>query len=104
MGQTLAVRGRTSLEAVREAIEVFAERDLTGEVLTAIKHFPAREASFVDMPAWVRAELLRRTGRRGFRGFIRIRLRLLNRCGVGRTLWWLRLPLPGRLFVTTCRF
>ena len=57
MGQTLAVRGRTSLEAVREAIEVFAERDLSGEVLTAIKHFPAREASFVDMPAWVRAEL-----------------------------------------------
>ncbi len=58
MGQTLAVRGRSSLEAVREAIEVFAERDRTGEVLTAIKHFPAREASFSAMPSWVRAELV----------------------------------------------
>ena len=46
MAQTLAVRGRTSIEAVREALGALAERDRSGEVLTAIKHFPAREAAF----------------------------------------------------------
>ena len=104
MAQTLAVRGRSSLEAVREALGVLAERDSTGEILTAIKHFPAREAVFADMPSWVRAELWRLTGLRALSGFIRIRLRLLSRCVLGRILWWLRLRLLGRLFVTTCRF
>ena len=51
MAQSLAVRGRSSLEAVREALGVLAERDSTGEILTAIKHFPAREAVFADMPS-----------------------------------------------------
>ncbi len=55
---TLAVRGRGSLDAVREALGVFAERDRSGEVLTAIRHFPAREAAFAAMPGWVRAELV----------------------------------------------
>ncbi len=58
MAQSLAVRGRTSIEAVREALGALAERDRTGEVLTAIKHFPAREAAFAAMPSWVRAELV----------------------------------------------
>ncbi len=58
MAQTLAVRGRTSIEAVREALGALAERDRSGEVLTAIKHFPAREAAFAEMPAWVREELV----------------------------------------------
>ena len=55
---SLAVRGRGSLDAVREALGVFAERDRSGEVLTAIRHFPAREAAFAAMPGWVRAELV----------------------------------------------
>ena len=58
MAQSLAVRGRSSLEAVREALGALAERDRNGEVLTAIKHFPAREAAFAAMPAWVRDELV----------------------------------------------
>ena len=57
MASGLAVRGRASLDAVREVLGVFAERDRSGEVLTAIRHFPAREAAFVEMPGWVRAEL-----------------------------------------------
>ena len=57
MAQSLAVRGRTSIEAVREALGALAERDRTGEVLTAIKHFPARKAAFAAMPYWVRPDL-----------------------------------------------
>ncbi len=58
MAQTLAVRGRTSIEAVREALGALGERDRSGEVLTAIRHFPAREAAFAEMPSWVREQLV----------------------------------------------
>ncbi len=57
MPQSLAVRSRTTIEAVRDALGSLAELDRTGEVLTAIKHFPAREAKFAPMPGWVRPEL-----------------------------------------------
>ncbi|MFZ0968362.1 MAG: DEAD/DEAH box helicase, partial [Candidatus Acidiferrales bacterium] len=57
MSQTLAVRSRSTLQAVRDALGSLAALDRTGEVLTAIKHFPAREAQFAPMPEWVRPEL-----------------------------------------------
>jgi DEAD/DEAH box helicase domain-containing protein len=55
--QSLAVRSRSTIEAVRDALGSLATLDRTGEVLTAIKHFPAREAKFAPMPEWVRPEL-----------------------------------------------
>jgi len=55
--QSLAVRSRSTLEAVRDALGSLATLDRTGEVLTAIKHFPAREAKFAPMPEWARPEL-----------------------------------------------
>src|SRR5271165_4850149 len=42
---------------VRDVLDLFAQRDRTGEVLTAVRHFPAREAQWADFPAWVRADL-----------------------------------------------
>jgi DEAD/DEAH box helicase domain-containing protein len=42
---------------VREVLDVFAQRDRTGEMLTAVRHFPAREAQWADFPAWVREDL-----------------------------------------------
>src|SRR5271165_1973966 len=42
---------------VRDVLHLFAQRDRTGEVLTAVRHFPAREAQWADFPAWVRADL-----------------------------------------------
>jgi DEAD/DEAH box helicase domain-containing protein len=53
----LAVRGGGPLETVHEALETLVARFRADEVLTALKHIPARAARFRPMPAWVRAEL-----------------------------------------------
>ena len=55
--QSLAVRPRTTIEAVRDVLSEFSSRDRTGEILTAVKHFPAREGSFAPMPEWVHPAL-----------------------------------------------
>jgi DEAD/DEAH box helicase domain-containing protein len=57
MADSLAVRARTTLDVIHEALGELATRDRTGEVLTAVQHIPAREARFVAMPGWVRPEL-----------------------------------------------
>jgi DEAD/DEAH box helicase domain-containing protein len=41
----------------RAALQALAERDHTGEVLTAVRHFPAREAEWTEFPEWVNADL-----------------------------------------------
>jgi DEAD/DEAH box helicase domain-containing protein len=53
----LAVRPRTTLATVQEALGALVARYRADEVLTAVRHIPAREAQFRAMPAWVRAEL-----------------------------------------------
>ncbi|HXN25805.1 MAG TPA: DEAD/DEAH box helicase [Candidatus Acidoferrales bacterium] len=53
----LAVRARTTLQTVQEALGVLVARYRADEVLTAVRHIPAREAQFRAMPAWVRPEL-----------------------------------------------
>ena len=60
MPESLAVprAGETSAIArVHEVLERFASRDNNGEVLTAIRHFPAREAQFAEFPEWVSSSL-----------------------------------------------
>jgi DEAD/DEAH box helicase domain-containing protein len=58
-GQTrgLAARASTTLETVQEALGALVARYRTDEVLTAVRHIPAREAQFRGLPAWVRPEL-----------------------------------------------
>jgi DEAD/DEAH box helicase domain-containing protein len=53
----LVVRSRTTLETVQEALGALVARYRADEVLTAVRHIPAREAQFRAMPEWVRAEL-----------------------------------------------
>jgi DEAD/DEAH box helicase domain-containing protein len=53
----LAVRTGTTLDTVQEALGALAARYRSDEVLTAIRHIPAREAEFRPMPEWVRPEL-----------------------------------------------
>jgi DEAD/DEAH box helicase domain-containing protein len=53
----LAVRARSTLETVQEALGALVGRFRTDEVLTAVRHIPARDAQFRAMPAWVRPEL-----------------------------------------------
>jgi DEAD/DEAH box helicase domain-containing protein len=60
MRESLAVRRAgisTALSRVHEVLDAFASRDHTGEILTAIRHFPAREAQWADFPAWVHPDL-----------------------------------------------
>ena len=46
-----------AIARVDEVLSAFAERDFNGEVLTAVRRFPARAAEFADWPEWVRPEL-----------------------------------------------
>src|SRR5438477_4301215 len=50
-------RSETSIERVNAVLDWFAGRDDNGEVLTAVRRFPARAAEFADWPEWVRPEL-----------------------------------------------
>ena len=54
----LAVRSSTTLNTVQDALVALTARYRADEVLTAVKHFPAREAVYRAMPAWVRPELI----------------------------------------------
>src|SRR2546421_964605 len=60
MPESLAVR-RSCMSAtitrVHEVLDAFAARDHSGEILTAVRHFPARDAQWADFPAWVHADL-----------------------------------------------
>jgi DEAD/DEAH box helicase domain-containing protein len=38
-------------------LEALAARDVHGEILTTIRHYPAREAQWADFPAWMQADL-----------------------------------------------
>jgi DEAD/DEAH box helicase domain-containing protein len=60
MAESLAVRAAPesrSITRVREVLDAFAQRDSTGEVLTAVRHFPARDAQWAEFPAWLNADL-----------------------------------------------
>jgi DEAD/DEAH box helicase domain-containing protein len=77
MSHSLAVRdaassspessASTALTRVREVLDAFASRDVTGEVLTAVRYFPAREAQWAKFPEWVRADLVAAYGVKGIR-------------------------------------
>src|SRR3989449_146665 len=60
MPQSLAVRPSLAagLTEVHDIVEQLTTRESTGEVLTALRHLPAREAQWAPMPAWVRPELI----------------------------------------------
>jgi DEAD/DEAH box helicase domain-containing protein len=56
--QGLAIRPSTTLDTVQEALVALTARYRADEVLTAVKHFPARDAVYRSMPAWVRPGLV----------------------------------------------
>src|SRR5467141_4552629 len=60
MPESLAVRKAAmpaAITRVHEVLDAFAARDHDGEILTAVRHFPAREAQWAGFPAWVNADL-----------------------------------------------
>src|SRR5258706_770240 len=52
-----ASRESTAITRVHQVLEAFAARDVHGEILTAVRHFPAREAQWADFPAWTHGDL-----------------------------------------------
>ena len=60
-------RGTSSLARVSQVLDTFASRDHTGEVLTAVRHYPAREAQWADFPAWLNADLRAAYNAKGIR-------------------------------------
>jgi DEAD/DEAH box helicase domain-containing protein len=70
MPESLAVRtavNPASITRVHEVLDAFAARDHNGELLTAIRHFPAREAQWADFPAWVHPDLAAAYAAKGIR-------------------------------------
>src|ERR1700676_5707640 len=70
MPESLAVRTTaetSSITRVREVLDGFALRDRDGEILTAVRHFPAREAQWAEFPAGVNADPPAAYGARGIR-------------------------------------
>src|SRR3981189_3050865 len=70
MPESLAVRRSTipsSLTRVHEIFDAFAARDYDGELLPAVRHFPAREARWADFPAWVHPDLAAAYAAKGIR-------------------------------------
>jgi DEAD/DEAH box helicase domain-containing protein len=51
-------RQLTAISGMQQVLDVFAQRHPQGEVLTAIRHFPAREPRWADFPSWVNADLV----------------------------------------------
>jgi len=47
----------TSIVPVSQVLDSLAARDYSGEVLTAVRHYPAREAQWADFPSWVDKDL-----------------------------------------------
>jgi DEAD/DEAH box helicase domain-containing protein len=50
--------GAASLTRVREVLDSFAARDIHGEILTAVRHYPARAAEWAEFPAWINPNLI----------------------------------------------
>ena len=56
-----------AIARVADVLEAFSERDPRGEILTAIRHFPAREAQWAEFPAWVHSDLAAAYAAKGIR-------------------------------------
>src|SRR5690348_13825612 len=50
-------RAERTVVKVEEVLSGFAERDFGGEILTAVRRFPARAAEFAEWPEWLEERL-----------------------------------------------
>ena len=84
----LAVRARTTLETVQEALGALVARYRADEVLTAVRHIPAREGQFRAMPGWVRPELAAAYHAKGIEKLYTHQAGPRNWRTRGRISWW----------------
>ena len=50
-------RKPTALAPVSQVLDSFAERDPNGEILTAVRHYPACAAQWAEFPSWLHEDL-----------------------------------------------
>jgi DEAD/DEAH box helicase domain-containing protein len=62
-----AQRGSSTLARVNQVLEGFTARDHAGELLTAVRHYPARAAQWAEFPEWVHADLRAAYSAKGIR-------------------------------------
>ncbi len=55
--QRVGKNTRNTLDTVQDALRTMVARYRFDEVLTSVRHIPARKAQFRPMPAWVNSEL-----------------------------------------------
>jgi DEAD/DEAH box helicase domain-containing protein len=60
-------RTSTALTRVSDVLDSFASRDPHGEVLTAVRHYPAREAQWAEFPSWTHDALRTAYNAKGIR-------------------------------------
>ena len=58
---------RQGFSSLAETLLALAERDAHGEALTAVRHFPAREAQWAEFPSWIHAPLKAAYAAKGIR-------------------------------------
>ncbi len=51
------VRNRSSLARVSQVLDALAQRDSSGQILTAVRHYPARAAQWAEFPTWIHPDL-----------------------------------------------
>jgi DEAD/DEAH box helicase domain-containing protein len=61
------VGNSSTLTRVTQVLDSFAARDRDGEILTAVRHYPAREAQWAEFPDWVHADLRAAYNAKGIR-------------------------------------
>src|SRR5271165_1690623 len=52
-----AGQGSSTLARVAQVLDGFAARDSAGDLLTAVRHYPARAAQWAEFPDWVHVDL-----------------------------------------------
>jgi DEAD/DEAH box helicase domain-containing protein len=57
----------TSVASACGVVNAFLERDPTGEIITAVRRFPAKEAQWADFPGWTNADLIGAYAAKGVR-------------------------------------
>ncbi|HEY2119393.1 MAG TPA: DEAD/DEAH box helicase [Candidatus Acidoferrum sp.] len=60
-------RRSSTLARVNQVLDGFAARDHAGEMLTAVRHYPAREAQWAAFPEWIHKDLQAAYTRKGIR-------------------------------------
>ena len=50
-------RTSSSIVRVSQILDAFAASDDNGEILTAVRHYPAREAQWADFPTWIQDDV-----------------------------------------------